>query len=259
MRVNMIILFFIIPLIFLNCDNFMSGTPSNPFYNSTYMSLDVGDVRQIISVQDSATLLWTIFGTTQRKDGVSVFCMEWKSGTTSIDTQYYLIKDGYFLGTDLDTTTRTDLDIRVNPFNEQRLAKIHPSEGNVFVHTIGESDSMYLYSHREESVKTFCGLFDDVYSFSIFGNLESMQMLRTYYARGVGYIGTAGFYSSDIAFSVSYIKLRNITMGNLWPEKDFGGGFNKALKKDIYKFLLNGFQINIIDTIATERLNVSEK
>lgn len=255
MRIVHIGLYFIILLLSFSCDNFMSGTPSHQFYSSAYMSLDVGDVRQIISVQDSSTLLWTIFGKTYRKDGEMVYCMEWKSETVSRDTLYYIIKDGYFLGTELDTTSRTDIDIRVNPFNEQRLAKLYPSNGEVFVHTPGELDSMYWYSRKEDPIKTFCGVFDDVYSFSLFGNLESMQMLKTYYARGFGYIGTAGFYSTDIVFSVSYIKLKHITIGNLWPEKDFGDGFNTELKKDIYEFLINGFLLHTKNMKSVGSLN----
>ena len=122
------IFLFVLPLLgLLSCDSFMSGTSSNQFYNKSYMPLNVGDVRQIISVMDSSTLLWTVTGKTLRRDGVSVFCMEWKTGTSSRNTLYYLIKDGFFLGTELDTTSRSDIDLSVNPFNEQRLAKLYPS------------------------------------------------------------------------------------------------------------------------------------
>jgi hypothetical protein len=223
------------------------------------MSLHVGDIRQIITVMDSSTLLWTVIRKTVRRDGVSVFCMEWKTGTSSKMTYYYLIKDGYFLGTELDTTSRTDIDLSVNPFNEQRLAKLYPSPGEFFIHTPGDLNSPHWISTKEDSIKTFCGVFDDVYSFSLCGNLESTQLLKTYYARGVGYIGTSGFPSSELDFMVSYVKVSSISIGSLWPEKDFGGGIELAEKKDRYDFLINGFLLSAKEKVTAERSQIHSK
>jgi len=257
MKAKIVCLFFLLLILFLNCDNFMSGMPVNQFYSQSYMSLNVGDVRQIITVSDSSTLLWTVFGKTLRSDGVSVFCMEWKSGTSSRDTSYYLIREGYFLGTDLVTTNRRDINLRVNPFNEQRLAKLYPSDGEIFVHTPGARDSIYWVSRREEDIKTFCGVFEDVYSFSLFEDVElTRQILKTYYASGVGYVGTAGPYSSELDFMVSYVKVANIRIGSLWPEKDFVGDYERVEKKELYKFLINGYQLNTKNIVFDKKSNV---
>ena len=74
----------------------MTGSLSNPDFNQSYMSLNVGDVRQIIFTEDSSTIIMSVIGKAFRSDGVSVFCMEWKYGTSSFERYYYLITDDYY-------------------------------------------------------------------------------------------------------------------------------------------------------------------
>lgn len=57
-------------------------------------------------------------------------------------------------------------------------------------------------------------------------------------------IGTAGPYSSELMFMVSYVKVGNIRISSLWPEKDFVGDFKRVEEKELYRFLINGYQLN---------------
>jgi hypothetical protein len=251
MKKNHLYLFFPLLLLFLNCENFLSGTFSNKNFNQSYVPFDVGDVRQIIVVQDSSTILMSVIGKEFRSDGVSVFCMEWKYGTSSIERYYYLITDEYYLGTELDTTSRTDVDIRINPFAEQRLAKLYPSDGEIFIHTPGSQFGDYWITTKDSSIETFCGVFNDVYRFTLIDNWSSSPILSTYYAKGVGYIGTASAALTQPEFLASYVKVGNNTIGSLWPEKDYTGGGGLTRKKDIPKFLLDGFRLNSKDIVST--------
>ena len=219
----------------------MSGNVNDSVSSTSYMPLNVGDVRQLIWKNDSTTILYTVTGKTSREDGTSVYSMKIKMGTTIGHTNYYFLKDGYYVGTELDSTYRTDLDLKINPFNEQRLAKLDPNDGEIFIHTLGDSDTSYWKISKENSITTFCGVFEDVYSFLLFDNLRSSPILRTYYAKGIGYIATAISNSTMPDFSVSYVKIGNTVMGSLWPEKDYGGGFDKYNLSEINKFISFGF------------------
>jgi hypothetical protein len=221
----------------------MSSQVIDQYYNQSYMPLNVGDIRQMVWVEDSATVLWTITGTTLRKDGTPVYCMEWKTGTSFIETYYYLNKGGYFLATELDTTRFTSIDKKLNPYGEQRLAKLSPKDGEKFLHTVGDSDNTFWTTHKEGSVETFCGLFEDVYSFTLIFGSEQSLVLSTYYAKGYGYLGTSGFFSDSLDYMVTYIKIGGVTRGTLWPEKDFGRVSKVMSKKKIYYYLINGYRI----------------
>ncbi len=239
------LILFVVPflIILFSCDKFMTGMAENQYMSDIYMPLNVGDIRQMVWVEDSSTVLWTITGKALRKDGIPVYCMEWKTGTSFTETYYYLNKDGYFLATELDTTRITSIDPKINPFGEQRLAKLRPTDGEQFLHTPGDSDITYWITQREEPVQTLCGLFEDVYSFTLVVSLEQSWLLQTYYARGYGYLGTSGFFSDSLDYMVTFIKVGDVTKGSLWPEKDFGEFSNHMTKKKMYDYLLNGYRM----------------
>jgi hypothetical protein len=192
------------------------GNPLSSDINMSFTPLNVGDVRQIIYYADSSTTLFSIVGKTRRSDGTEVFVEETKYGTQqALFTSYYLIKDGYFVATELDTTDRDDIDKNINPFAEQRLAKSYPEDGDTWKHTLGQIDSPFLISKSIGQLHTFCGTFDNVFGFSL------SDLLTTFYAKGIGWIGTSTAFSDVMVdFSCSYIRVDGKVFGHLWPEKD---------------------------------------
>ncbi|MEJ2536657.1 MAG: hypothetical protein P8048_06350 [Calditrichia bacterium] len=210
-------------LIFLSCQNFMGGMTGDKNDNQSYMPLNVGDVRQIIMLEDSSTLLMSIVGTVRRSDGRVVYAMEWKWGFFEPDTLYYLNRNGYFLGTELDTTDGYHINSTVNPFGEQRLAKLYPEDGEIFTHTPGSSDNAFWICRKEQPLKTFCGIFSDVFSFNLYDTLNFQPFMETFYGKGYGYLGTSAFSSPEPDFLASYISVGNKTVGSIWPTKNPGG------------------------------------
>lgn len=80
-----------------------SGNPLSSEITTSYTPLNVGDVRQLIFRGDSSTTLMSVVGKTNRSDGTEVFIEDWKYGTQAPTVSYYLVKDGYFLATELDS------------------------------------------------------------------------------------------------------------------------------------------------------------
>jgi len=94
-------------LFFLHCEDFISGQIIEDYYSQSYMPIRVGDIRQLIFTADSSTLLTEVTGQAKREDGELTFRVETKIGANSITfVDYYLINDGFFIYTDLDTTDR---------------------------------------------------------------------------------------------------------------------------------------------------------
>jgi hypothetical protein len=168
---------------------------------------------------DSSTTLMSVVGKTNRGDGTEVFIEEWKYGTQAPTVSYYLVKDGYFLATELDTTSQSWINKNINPFGEQRLAKSYPVDGETWIHTVGSYDSLFWKSELIRKLTTFSGTFDNVFGFTLFENPGS-SILTTYYAKGVGYIGTAMAFFPGLDFSCSYVRVNGREYGHLWPAKD---------------------------------------
>ena len=191
------------------------GNPLSSDVNMSYTPLNVGDVRQLVYYADSSTTLFSIIGKTKRSDGIDVFIGQWKYGTQDPIVSYYLVKDGYFMATELDTTDRDDIDKNINPFGEQRLAKSYPEDGDSWQHTLGQVDSPFLIAKSIGQLHTFCGNFDGVFGFYLSG------LLTTFYAKGIGWIGTSSVFSSTVLnFSCSYVRVNGKIYGQLWPAKD---------------------------------------
>jgi hypothetical protein len=232
---------FFIFILFLSCQNFMSGMPNSRDDDQSYMPLNVGDVRQIIGTADSSTMLMSIVGTTYRIDGTQVYCIEWKWGNLVPDTLYYFNRDGYSLSTELDTTPDYFFNPSINPFNEQRMARLHPKDGELFFNSPDSSDDIFWIARKEEPLKTFCGIFEDVFSFNLYSTYATYAepYIITYYGKGYGYLGTSVITTSEIDFQVSYIRAGNKTVGTMWPIKNPEGLMKNPENRKALSALLN--------------------
>jgi hypothetical protein len=213
-RIEILVLIITI-LSFCGCRN--NSTEPLPITTSNYMPLNVGDVRQLVYPADSATVLMKVIGKLSRKDGAEVFAMEWTTGIQKPDTQYYMIKDGFYTATELDSDSHAP-----NPFWEQRLAKLHPVNGETWKHTLGSSDSTFFTASYYQEVQTFCRKFTNVYGFILMetraGNTDTI--MTPFYAESIGFIGTGLNGDLQLFASASYIKVANQEYGSLWPAKN---------------------------------------
>jgi hypothetical protein len=215
-RIGILILIVTV-LTFCGCKK--NSTEPLPVTTTTYTPLNTGDVRQLVYLADSSTTLMKVVGTLKRKDGVEVFAMEWTYGIQRPDTLYYIIKDGFFMSTELDSDSSS-----TNPFGEQRLGKINPVNGETWLHTLGDSDSIYVTATYYHEQRILCGTFTNVYGFTMTersaGHIDTM--MTPFYAENIGYIGTGLISNLKLDFSASYIKVANQEYGALWPAKTVG-------------------------------------
>ncbi len=197
-----------------------TSTTTYPDSNS-YTPLSVGDMTQIIFTQDSSTTLFSIIDKIKRKDGKEVFIGTFKYGTQEPDTSYYAISNGYFISTLLDTVSDDSMMKKINPFLEQRLAKSFPEQGDTWLHTIGNPDSVYWIAEKEELFNTFWGEVDDVFRFELYEKNAVNPFLKTYYGINMGWIGSKLSYFDfpDLDCICSYKKVSGKVYGELWPEK----------------------------------------
>ncbi len=186
--------------------------------NAGYTPINIGDVRQIVNLADSSTILMNIVGTRKRSDSVDVFIMEWTYGTQPPDTLYYLIKDGFFTGTNITADSNS-----VNPFEEQRIGKVNPVNNETWQNFIGYSDSSFVIASYYKDRSTLCGTFPDVYGFTFTYRSSGIidTILTAFYADNIGYIRTDyNKNAQGLTWEASYIKVANQVYGTLWPAKD---------------------------------------
>jgi len=188
---------------------------------SSYMLLNVGDVRQLVYQNDSSTVRWNIVGTTKRKDGTDVFIGQYIPGTEPPDTAYYFLRDGYFLSTLLDTSANWGYN-PTNPYWEQKLARLYPTNGEQWHIIVGENDSTSFVAAHFQEKKVLCGNFLDVYGFTYtyYSNGMLDTMLTPFYAPNIGFIGTDINRDLQPDVSASYLKVGGREMGSLWPAKN---------------------------------------
>ena len=200
-----------ITIIFLySCYSNFNGPQDLP----SYVFLSVGDKTQLINTNDSSTILFNIVSTRLRQDGKLVYEGTWKYGRSNqIDHFFYYVSDSFFIATEIDSTEDESYLLNNNPFIEQRLAKVNPQPNDTWVHIIGDVDPTYVHAKKVALFSTPAGHFEDVYGFEI------NTFLTTYYAAGVGWIGTTTGYS-DSQFLCTYKEVSGISYGALWPEKD---------------------------------------
>jgi hypothetical protein len=226
-RIEILILVITV-LSFCGCKK--NSTEPLPGTNSTYMSMNIGDVRQLVFLTDSSTILMKVVGTTKRTDGLDVFVVEQTYGVGLFneypDTSYYMIKDGYYMSTNLypfDSTSNPQRPFNsTNPFAEERLGKVNPINGETWKQTLGDPDSSFFTASYYKEQHTFCGTFTNVYGFTLTevnaGKINTI--LTTFYAENIGYIGTDWNDDSQLNVSATYVKVANQVYGALWPTKN---------------------------------------
>ena len=198
-----------------NCSKPTEPSPSGEIQNN-YAPLNVGDVRQVIRQYDSSTTLYRIIYNTKRQDGKTAFAVELTFGTQSPDTGYFIINNGFYMLTNLNSGSDP-----LNPFEEQILAEINPTDGDRFVNLIDYPDTLFLAAKYYPQRNTICGTFNNVFGFiSTFQHAGVPDTEETYfYAKYIGYIG-AYSHTSSINYEVAYIKVGNQEYGKLWPAKN---------------------------------------
>ena len=77
--------------------------PDNPL--GSYVPLNVGDIAQTVSVDDSSTVLTRVLRTVKRSDSLEVFEVEITIGTLRPSIAYFGISGGYYVYTGLDSSS----------------------------------------------------------------------------------------------------------------------------------------------------------
>ena len=207
------ILFFFI-IILSGCSK-----PTEPIQipQASFTPLNIGDIKQYINVVDSSTLLVQVVDTLKRTDGLKVFQINWITGALSPRITFYAVRDGYFVNTLLDSVQNS-----TNPFNEQRIAKSNPANGDTWQDFAGDSVSSYVTAVFYQSKKTTMGTIPNVFGF-LFHNKSALTTdsgLTPYYAENIGYIGTDYNNDGQLDLSLTYAKVGDKIYGALWPTKN---------------------------------------
>ncbi|MGE5365198.1 MAG: hypothetical protein ACM3SM_13795 [Bacteroidota bacterium] len=227
-------------LLFYGCSK---STEPEEQKSGPYASLAVGDVRQFINLADSSTILYEIIDKTHRQDGQEIFLGRWSYGTdTSKRISYYCLKDGYLMSTEL-TPVQDTAKVKVNPFYEQRIAKIFPKDGDEWDNIVGDIYPEKFKASFIGKKITACGEFGNVYCFAL------DEIIRVYYAENFGIIASEPAGASDVNFlgvSLCYLRVGGIEKGRRLPPKDHSYYFiSSSLKKRMpdltgsYKNLIN--------------------
>jgi hypothetical protein len=209
--------------------------------DDSYTPLNAGDQTQIVFLPDSITQMLRITGIVERSDRQKVYVMESKLGINDPDTMgYYYIKDGYYMSTELNRIKFDPVLAKINPFNEQRLAKSNPEASDMWYHTVGDTDSLYFIADKIDSLDTYCGTFKDVFAFQLFYKNSDSFFMKIYYGKNLGYLATElGFATGpEMVALCSYKKIGNHTYGNPRPEK---GPVLDKIKKIRKEYLINLF------------------
>lgn len=181
-----------------------------------YMSLTIGDERQIVSITDSSTVQWVITDTLRRSDGQLVFQTKWYYGTGTVpNIQYYLIQDGFFKSTSLDTLRDTTSFVIGSYFGEQKLAKIYLLDNDTWANQ--------FYSHGDTTLSTFLAKYHgqfiaDTETFNLCFRFETNFGASIYYAQNIGYVGI--LLSDSTGSLASYIKINGREYGIKVPPKN---------------------------------------
>lgn len=194
--------------VIISCDS----NSSEPEDINEYMSLSVGDIREYSITDLNMYQIWEIKAKTKRVDNTEVYIGQWSSNLDSVDQNdisYYFIRDGYFFSTNLVMTANVG-----NPFNEQKLAKIYPKDGDKWVHTEGGTDSnkSYFYSKYIGDYTTPAGSFKDVFGFTL------DNFLTVYYAKQFGHIGSSSATNPKVSYAqINYAKINGKDIGKFVP------------------------------------------
>jgi len=207
----------------------------NPKVNNTtpqftYTPLHTGDIRQLINIADSSTILITIAGSKVRTDGQEMFIEIQKYGIGSseysFDTSYCFLRDGFIIYTTIDTgKDSTGAYNNSNPFGEQRSALEKPIEGFKW-YPIQDGYSHFRSTRYAGIYQTLAGQFDSVFAYDNWWYVDTTMeiILCTYYARNVGWIGSEWVNEKidpqKTIIKLAYAKIGSDTYGNLFPDRD---------------------------------------
>jgi hypothetical protein len=233
---------FIVPMLIAialisSCSPNKSNNTSLP-----YAERNVGDIKQLVYMYDSATILVKVIGETQRPDGQKVFTVEWTDGTElSRDTFYEFVRNGYLISSDKDTLLDTSPSyIPGNPYIEQYIAKAYPTIGDKWIHTPhSENDTnMFWIAKYNGDLTTYAGTFNNVFGFDLYDlsidDTVPTCYLTVYYAPGMDWV--ASIIAGNDTVLCSYSNIGGKEQGHLWPAKDFG---TTTLEKHLYKTKFN--------------------
>ena len=205
-----------------------------------YMSLNIGDIRQYYDEAEGAYIQYEVVDTTRRVDGQKVFKMKntlfMPDGFNFRAILYYFIKDNFFIATRLDTVTDYPQDqitnTNRNKFNEQKLAKIFPRNGDYFLRneTYADSQKFFFKISIIDSLITNCGKFKNVAQYEVIDSEPDWNLL-IYYAPYYGNIGSVleNKYGKSKIFA-AYIKANNKEICS-YTKLHFGEWINIRSKK----------------------------
>ena len=212
-------LFFLFLLAMWSCD--FSTSPDNVTQDAPFMSLHVGDIREYYDSLDNSYFKWEILNTTNRTDGLEVFTIEESFETIYgifTNISYYFIRNGNLFRSNLDTANNPALK-NINPFYEQKLAKLYPMEGDHFLITEGVPDSnrLYMHVHFLDSISTPIRTFFDIAEYTqIDSNSTSEQ--KVFYTKEYGHLGTKIKNNSREGYILlNYLKLDGKEIGTFVP------------------------------------------
>lgn len=221
-------IFFGVYLLLLSCSSSTEPSFFDPSLSDNYVDLKIGDKKQMHVVGENSYFLTEVTGKTTRIDGREVFVQKHTMRFPNeelIGEMYNYISNGYFIRTELDTVNQGQNKIR-NPFNEQKLCKVLPVNGDEFV--VNEfSDYADIYKMKVEIIDSFeteLKTFKDVVAYRQYKNgFPDGNMI--YYAKGYGHIGSVlANNGAKIKIVLNYIKTGRYEKGNLI------GGLNKIQK-----------------------------
>jgi hypothetical protein len=196
----------------------------------TYIPLHAGDIRQMINIADSSTILITIAGSKVRTDGQEVFIEIQKYGIgstqSSFDTSYCFLRAGFLIYTEIDTVKDSTGVYKVsNLFQEQQSALEKPSEGFKW-YPVQDEHTRFCSVRFAGNYQTLTSQFNDVFVYDNWWYVDTTMevVLCTYYARNVGLIGSEWINEKvdpqKTIIRLTYAKIGSDTYGNLVTERD---------------------------------------
>lgn len=233
---NILISIVILLLYLVGCDSTTEPLPIKP---EPYVSLHIGDIRQYTD-NNGLFVQSRIVDTTRRIDGQKVFVFE-ESQVSSDEifkgTLYFYLDETFFIQTELDTVRSPQVNY-LNPFSEQRVAKLYPIDKNYFLRNKGAASSQEIFFLTSiiDSIKTIYKTFKNVAEYNIISLYESLRG-ASYYAQGYGHIGSLFINNNDtLKIFSTYIKVSGKELGEL--NNVFSKKF-QTLKKTNHTILLN--------------------
>ncbi len=206
-----------------------------PFYA---IPLQIGNELQVaFFIDQNVYAIHSIIDTVFRTDGEKVYqgLFKYYDGYSEFDYLYY--KDGYLIGTLLDTLYDSEspsgIAIPDNPFFECKLAKIDPMDGDRWDHLSGlkadDYGATYMLAKRMDHFDTFFCRMNDVFRYDLYDMLQDPYIMSVYYANQMGYIGTSAFdsyYNDTLTMAITYTRING---------KEYGKKLDNTLSRPSYR------------------------